>query len=142
MAEPRRVAVTGLGVACAIGTDVESFRTSLFAGRGGIARLESLDTSEMKVGIGGEVDPEFVPAGLKRLRRRPADRAVDLGIVTAAQALEDAGLIDGAPPYEPQPVAVILGTAVGAAESNTTLQQRFAERGVRGLRPTSVPRVM
>lgn len=142
MAEPRRVAVTGLGVACAIGTDVESFRTSLLAGRGGIAELRSLDTSEMKVGIGGEVEPDFVPAGLKRLRRRPTDRAVDLGIVTAAQALEDAGLIDGAPPYEPQPVAVILGTAVGAAESNTTLQQRFAERGVRGLRPTSVPRVM
>ena len=96
----------------------------------------------MKVGIGGEVAPDFVPAELKRLRRRPTDRAVDLGLVTAAQALEDAGLIDGAPPYEPQPVAAILGTAVGAAESNTTLQQRYAERGVRGLRPTSVPRVM
>ncbi len=142
MAEPRRVAVTGLGVACAIGTNVESFRASLFAGQGGIARLWSLDTSEMKVGIGGEVDREFVPAALRRLRRRPTDRAVDLGLATAAEALEDAGLIAGAPPWAPQPAAVILGTAVGAAESNTTLQQRFAERGVRGLRPTSVPRVM
>ena len=138
----RRVAVTGLGVACAIGTDVESFGASLFDGRGGIGELQSLDTSQMKVGIGGEVLPGFVEAGLKRLRRRPTDRAVDLGLVTAAEALEDAGLSGGAPPYEPQPVAVVLGTAVGAAESNTTLQQRFAERGVRGLRPTSVPRVM
>ncbi len=142
MAEPRRVAITGCGVACAVGTDVESFGAALFAGRGGIAELRSLDTSELKVGIGGEVAPDFVPTGLRRLGRRPTDRAVDLGLVTAAEALEDAGLIDGSSPCEPQPAAVVVGTAVGAAESNTTLQQRFSERGVRGLRPTSVPRVM
>ncbi len=142
MASGRRVAVTGLGAACAIGTDVGSVDAALFAGRGGIGRLRSVDTAAMKVGIGGEVEVGFVRPRLKRLRRRPADRAVDLGLVTAAEALVDAGLVGPEPPFEPQPVAVIVGTAVGAAQSNTTLQQRYAERGVRGLRPTSVPRVM
>ena len=45
-------------------------------------------------------------------------------------------------PIEPQPVAVILGTGAGSAESHTTGQQRFHERGVRGLRPSTVPRCM
>lgn len=138
----RRVAVTGLGVACAVGTDVETFRDNLVAGRGGVGKLQSLDTSALKVGIGAEVDADTVRAGLKRLRRRPTDRAADLGLVAAADALKDAGLIDGAPPYEPQPVAVILGTGAGSAESHTTGHQRFHERGVRGLRPSTVPRCM
>ena len=142
MSEPRRVAVTGLGVACAIGTDVETFWSNLIAGRGGVAKLQSLDTSALKVGIGAEVDADSVRAGLKRLRRRPTDRAVDLGLVAADDALEEAGLIDGEPPFEPQPVAVILGTGAGSAESHTTGQQRFHERGVRGLRPSTVPRCM
>ena len=138
----RRVAVTGLGVASAVGTDVESFWDNLVAGRGGVDKLQSLDTSALKVGIGAEVDADAVRSGLKRLRRRPTDRAVDLGLVAAADALEEAGLIEGAPPYEPQPAAVILGTGAGSAESHTTGQQRFHERGVRGLRPSTVPRCM
>ena len=142
MSEPRRVAVTGLGVACAIGTDVETFWSNLIAGRGGVGKLQSLDTSALKVGIGAEVDADSVRAGLKRLRRRPTDRAVDLGLVAAADALEEAGLVADAPPHEPQPVAVILGTGAGSAESHTTGQQRFHERGVRGLRPSTVPRCM
>ena len=142
MPDPRRVAVTGLGVACAVGTDVESFWDNLVAGRGGVGKLQSLDVSALKVGIGAEVDADAVRDGLKRLRRRPTDRAVDLGLVAAADALEEAGLIDGAPPFEPQPVAVILGTGAGSAESHTTGQQRFHERGVRGLRPSTVPRCM
>ncbi len=138
----RRVAVTGLGVASAVGTDAGSFWDNLVAGRGGVDRLRSLDTSALKVGIGAEVDADAVRAALRRLRRRPTDRAVDLGLVAAADALEEAGLIDGAPPREPQPAAVILGTGAGSAESHTTGQQRFHERGVRGLRPSTVPRCM
>ena len=138
----RRVAVTGLGVVCAVGGDVETFRDNLVAGRGGVGKLQSLDTSALRVGIGAEVDADTVRAGLKRLRRRPTDRAVDLGLVAAADALEAAGLIDGAPPHEPQPVAVVLGTGAGSAESHTTGHQRFHERGVRGLRPSTVPRCM
>ena len=138
----RRVAVTGLGVVCAIGADVESFWANLIAGRGGVGRLQSLDTSQMRVGIGAEVDGDAVREGLKRLRRRPTDRAVDLGLMAAAEALGEAGLIEGGPPYEPQPVAVILGTGAGSAESHTTGHARFHERGVRGLRPSTVPRCM
>ncbi len=138
----RRVAVTGIGVASAVGTDIGAFWDNLVAGRGGVDRLRSLDTSALKVGIGAEVDADAVRAALRRLRRRPTDRAVDLGLVAAADALEEAGLIDGARPCEPQPAAVILGTGAGSAESHTTGQQRFHERGVRGLRPSTVPRCM
>lgn len=134
--------MTGLGVASAVGTDIETFWDNLAAGRGGVDRLRSLDTSAFKVGIGAEVDADAVRAALRRLRRRPTDRAVDLGLVAAADALEAAGLIDETPPRESRPVAVILGTGAGSAESHTTGQQRFHQRGVRGLRPSTVPRCM
>ncbi len=137
----RRVAVTGLGVASAIGTDEATMWASLLAGRGGIGHLESLDTASYRVKIGAEVDAEEVRAKLKRLKRRPVDRALDLALVAGADALEQAGLV-GEPPYEPQDVAVVFGTGVGSAESHHTAFNAFFEKGVRGLKPSTVPRCM
>ncbi len=72
--------VTGLGIASAVGVGEEAVWESLVSGRGGIDHLKSLDTSDLKVGIGGEVDQEVVASGLKpveaagdRPRSRPGD---------------------------------------------------------------------
>lgn len=142
MTDRRRVVVTGLGMASAIGTDEATLWRELMAGRTGIGHLESLDTTGYKVSIGAEVDGPEVAAKLKRLRRRAVDRALDLAMVAAADALEQAGLIDGQGPYEAQDVAVVFGTGVGSAESHHTAFSAFFKRGLRGLRPTTVPRCM
>ncbi len=142
MAESRRVVVTGLGIASAIGTDEETVWASLLAGRGGIGQLQALDTTDYRVGIGAEVDGESVAAGLKRLGRRAVDRALDLGLVAAAGALEQAGLLEEEPPYSPRDVAVVFGTGIGSAQSHHSSFERFFKRGPRGLRPSTVPKCM
>ncbi len=137
----RRVVVTGLGVASAAGVGEEDCWRNLLAGRGGIDHLQALDVSPYKVGIGAEVDREAVRARLKALKRREVDRALDLALVAGAEALEQAGLMSE-PPYEEQDVAVIFGTGVGSAESHHTAFSAFFKKGVRGLRPTTVPKCM
>ena len=137
-----RVVVTGMGIASALGVDEESVWQNLVDGKTGIAPLRTLDTSELKVGIGAEVPEGLVEAKLKALRRRPIDRALDLAIVAGQDALLQSGLITGEPPYEPQDVAVIFGTGVGSAESHYNSFANLFEKGQRGLRPTSVPRCM
>lgn len=139
----RRVVVTGLGIASAVGLDEETVWTRLLAREGGVAPLTAFDTEAYKVGIGAEVDGDAVRERLARLRRRPVDRALDLALIAAADALEASGLVpDPTAPGEPQDVGVVFGTGVGSAESHWNAFQRFAEKGPRGLRPTTVPRCM
>lgn len=138
----RRVVITGLGMASATGVDEKSLWQNLLAGRGGIGKLEAFDTTDYRVGIGAEVDREAVTAGLKRLQRRAVDRALDLALVAAGDALEQAGLIGGPPPYEEQDVAVVFGTGVGSAQSHHTAFNAFWKGGPRRLRPTTVPKCM
>lgn len=140
--ERRRVAVTGLGIASAIGLDTESVWRNLLACRTGIGRLTLLDTTDYRVDIGAEVDAEAFKARLKALGRRPIDRALDLTMIASADALAEAGTIGEGPPYAPRDVSVIFGTGVGSAESHHTAFTAFAARGVGGLRPTTVPRCM
>ncbi len=140
--ERRRVVVTGMGMASAIGLDEATVWSNLLAGRGGIGPLTMLDTTGYRVSIGAEVDAEAVAARLRAMGRRPQDRALDLAMIAGADALAEAGVVAAEPPYEPQDVAVIFGTGVGSAESHHTAFSAFAKRGVRGLRPTTVPKCM
>lgn len=139
---PRRVVVTGLGIASALGTTEEEAWARLLGGDTGIGKLSSLDTTDYKVDTGAEVDAEAVKAALKAMKRRPVDRTLDLGLVAAQAALEQAGLIEGPPPHAPQDVAVIFGTGEGSAQSHHSAFSTFFERGPKGLRPTTVPKCM
>ncbi|MEM7355873.1 MAG: beta-ketoacyl-[acyl-carrier-protein] synthase family protein [Acidobacteriota bacterium] len=141
MADRRRVVITGLGMASAIGVTEADFWANLMAGRSGIDRLTALDTTDYRVDIGAEADAAAVKAGLQRLGRRAIDRALDLAMIAGSDALQQAGLVSE-PPYEPQDVAVIFGTGVGSAQSHHTAFTAFAKKGPRGLRPTTVPRCM
>jgi len=141
VAENRRVVVTGLGMASAIGLDEKTLWSNLLGGRTGIDRLKSIDTTGYRVGIGAEVDPEAVARRLKRLKRRPVDRALDLAMIAGADALAQAGLVTE-PPYTPQDVAVIFGTGVGSAQSHFEGFSAFFDKGVRGLRPSTIPKCM
>ncbi|MEM6701357.1 MAG: beta-ketoacyl synthase N-terminal-like domain-containing protein, partial [Acidobacteriota bacterium] len=137
----RRVAVTGMGIVSAIGCDLESVWQSLMAKRTGIARIASFDASDNKVDLGAEIDDEELQPRLAARKIRKKDRMVALGLEATGQALEQAGLV-GEPPYDPQEIATLMGSGVGSANSLDEGYQRFAARGARGMRPTSVPTYM
>ena len=138
----QRVAITGMGIASAIGMDEETVWSNLIAGRTGIGPLTIIDPSDYKVKICAEVETNHIAQKLAQLKRRPLDRAVDLAMITAHDALTQAGLLEGEPPFEEQNIASIIGTCEGTAESHQTVIKDLNRLGPKGIRPTSVPRCM
>ena len=142
ISSPRRVVVTGMGIACALGIEEAVVWKNLMAGKTGIGHLRAFDTTAYKIRIGAEVPEGLIRGKLKELRRRPIDRALDLAVVVAWDALAQANLITREPPWSEQDVAVLYGTGVGSAQSHFNAFSTFFEKGPRGLRPTTVPRCM
>jgi 3-oxoacyl-(acyl-carrier-protein) synthase len=135
---PRRVAVTGMSVACAIGFEIDEFWRHLLDGRCGISRLPAVpDDSPIPVKIAGCIPDDLLAAALARRKiDDEPDRSSQLGLYVAGRALEDAGLSG------PREMDVILGTGHGnVAVSNEQTRVFYAE-GFRRLRPTTVLRVM
>lgn len=137
----RRVAITGLGLVTALGFDEGTVWRRVLAGESGIGPIRRFDASDCKVRIGGEVDDEALAPRLAARRVRKKDRSLALALEAAGQALEQTGLI-GEPPYEPLEMAAILGCGVGPADSLWEGFNRFAAKGAKGMRPTSVPTFM
>jgi len=138
----KRVVVTGMGIASALGIDEATVWDKLANGTTGIAPLRSLDTSTLKVGIGAEVPEGLAEERLKQLKRRPIDRALDLAMVASHTALDQAGyLVDGLATEESD-APVIFGTGTGSAQSMHAAFQTYHEKGAASLRPTTVPRCM
>lgn len=137
-----RVVVTGMGIASPLGIDEKTVWQNLVEGRTGIGPIRAIDTSGLKVKNGAEVPEGLVGPRLKAIGRRPTDRALDLALVSAQDALQQAKLISGNDSFTEQPVAVIYGTGVGSAESHYKSMQAMFEKGPSRARPTAVPRCM
>ena len=142
MNERRRVVITGMGVVTALGMDEAALWQSMLAGRCGIRPLTLFDTAEYRCKNGSEIATDALNEALLSRKLTTADRTVDMALVASAQALESAGVISGEPPYEPQNAAVIFGSGLGASHSMYSAFMGYSEKGVRGMRPTSVPRCM
>ena len=135
----RRVGVTGLGIVSALGFDETSVWEKLAAGEGGIGSLSSVDTTELRAKVGAEVESEEITSRLEALGRRPTDRALDMALLAAASALEAAGWAGERSERE---ITTLVGTGMGPADTFYDAYRGFSEKGVRGLKPTTVPRAM
>ncbi len=133
-----RVAITGLGVKTAAGTDLATFWSTLAAGKSTAAGIKRYDPSDLPVRFGCEV-PDFDPTPyLNPKEARRVDRVTQLGFAAAADALADAG--DHG--YDPSRSAVIVGTGVGGL---ITLEEQvtiYVEKGASRVSPFLVPMMM
>ena len=100
----KRFVVTGLGLICAVGNDVESCWQNICAGQSGIRKVESISTEGCSSHVGGEVRCTELPAP-------EFDRSVRLCLHAEQEAVADAGLTDLSD------AGVILGSCVGGAAS-------------------------
>jgi 3-oxoacyl-[acyl-carrier-protein] synthase II len=142
MSDRRRVVITGLGAVSAYGFGEQVIWDNMIAGKTGISTISHIDTSCFKTTVGGTVDREALQTELSALRLRYTDMTVSAGIFAADQALKQAGLIGDAPPYEHQEIATLIGTGIGSVESYYAAVQSYIEKGLKGVRPTTVPRCM
>ena len=105
----RRVVITGLGIFCSIGKNVEEFNQSLKEGKTGIGPITLFDTSKYPSKIGAQIRdyrPEdiFEKKELKKLSRTD-----QFGLIAAEEAVKTTGIQS----YSPEEVGVCLGAGAG-----------------------------
>ena len=107
----KRVVITGLGAVTPIGTGTQTFWDAAVRGANGIQPLKSIDTTEFRSKVGGEVK-DFDP-----LKHFGAEEIAHLGrssqfaVVAARMAVAQSGLDMGK--EDPYRICVCVGTTMG-----------------------------
>ena len=116
-----RIVVTGIGVVSPIGNSRESFWESCLAGRSGARRLDSSWVTEtgLSTQIAAPVtDFDAASAGIEAKQVRLVDRTALFAMAAAGEALEDAGLVDGAlDELGRERLATVVGSGIGGLAS-------------------------
>ena len=107
----RRVVITGLGIQCAIGRDVETAWSSAKAGKSGAARVSLFDPSRIGAQNACEVN-DFDPAALFGRDAKKLDRVAQFAVVAADEAMADSGL--DMEKVNRDRAGVIAGSGIGA----------------------------
>ncbi|MFI6930354.1 beta-ketoacyl-[acyl-carrier-protein] synthase family protein [Streptomyces sp. NPDC050287] len=111
----RRAVVTGIGVVAAGAVGTKAFWSLLTDGRTATRAITLFDATGFRSRIAGECDFDPEANGLSAEEARTMDRAAQFAVVSAREALADAGLEPGRP--DPGRWAVSAGSAVGCTMS-------------------------
>jgi len=146
----RRVVVTGLGVVCPLGNDVERTWEGLLAGRSGVRFIDEFPTDKLRSDIAASVR-DFDPSPyLSAKEAEIYGRVTHFSVGAAAQAIAHAGLgalrrRDGSPespPAERARIGCLMSTGMGSVDVFEEQIKKSAERGPRAVSPFFVPGVM
>jgi 3-oxoacyl-[acyl-carrier-protein] synthase II len=135
--ERRRVAVTGVGLVSPLAIGTEETWSSLLRGESGIGAITQFDTEGFPAKIAGEV-PDFAAEDYldtKLIRR--SDRFIQLGLVAAQFAVDDAQL-----PFESigrDRIGAIVGSGIGGLKTIESTHKTLLDRGVGRISPFFIP---
>jgi 3-oxoacyl-[acyl-carrier-protein] synthase II len=133
----QRVVVTGLGAVHGLGHDVDSFWSSLVAGKPGIARVTQFDPTPFASQVGAEVVNWSAEQHMDPKEARRNDRYTHFGFVAAKQAVKDAGLEMAQ--EDPDRVGVLIGSGIGGMFTYETQLKRLFDGGPRKVSPFTIP---
>jgi 3-oxoacyl-[acyl-carrier-protein] synthase II len=132
--------VTGIGLLTPVGRGIDEVFDALCAGRSGLREPPADHPVGKSVQVGGflpEIDTTAILAGPEA---GTLDRIVVLALLTAQDALDDAGIVVGRD-VEPERVAVVIGGVGGMASMERQVLRR-AERGRAGVSPYLLPGIL
>ena len=134
----RRVAITGLGAIASTGADVPRLWDAIKRGTSGIGPIANIPTQRLSARVAAEIrgfDPlaHFDPRRLALL-----DRAAQLALVAAREAVREAGIDTRAAGSRG---GVVLGAAIGQETIDSSYHALYGE-GASRVHPFSVPRIM
>ena len=118
-AAPRRIVVTGMGSVTAAGRTADETWDALVAGRTGIKPITRFDASRLPSRIAGEVRDIDATHVLDRKDIRRIDRYIQLGLIAARAAMDQAGLPERLEGELAERTGVLLGTGLGGVDSLT-----------------------
>jgi 3-oxoacyl-[acyl-carrier-protein] synthase II len=107
--ESKRVVITGLGIFCSIGKNVEEFRRSLKEGRTGIGPITLFDTSKYPSKIGAEVRDYRSKEFFSKKELKRLSRTDQFALIASEEAVKTSGIYS----YPREEVGVCLGAGAG-----------------------------
>jgi nodulation protein E len=136
----RRVAITGLGVICALGRNVSEFWEALCAGRSGIAPIQSADCSMLRFKNGAEVPSYCHKPYFDDKRADFIDRFAQFAVIAAREAVAQAGIV-WTPELREQ-TAIITGACVGGQSTEDIGFEEVYKKGLNRVHPLTIPKTM
>ena len=135
-----RVVVTGMGAITPIGNDVETFWSSLKAGKCGIGPITKFDVTDFKVKVAAEVK-DFDPTQyIDKREARRMDLNCQFALAAAQQAVDQAGLKEGN--FDPYRTGVIYGSGVGGLHVAEQEIPKLLEKGPGRVSPLCIPEMI
>jgi len=136
----RRVAVTGIGVVCALGRNAEEFWENLSLGRSGVRDIQSLDTSKLRFHSGAEVLDHNPAEHFDSTQQSLLDRFSQFAVIAAREAIGKAGVTIT---HElASRTGVVTGSSVGGQSSQDAEFRQLYLHATNRVHPLTIPRVM
>ena len=135
---PRRVVVTGIGLICGVGNSAPEVWQALLAGKSGVERITSFDTTNFACQIGAEVK-NFDPLKfIEKKEARKMARFIHLAIAAADDALQSANY-----KVENEEMAERTGVSIGSGIGGFDVIERehnnLLNGGPRKISPFFIP---
>ncbi len=116
---PRRVVVTGMGIACPLGVGVANVWQRMLASESGIRSISQFDATDLPAQIAGEVPSGPKAEGKLELNewipvkdQKKMDRFIQLAMVAATEAVEDSGWVPESED-DRNATGVMIGSGIG-----------------------------
>ena len=109
--ERRRVVITGIGTINPLGHNVEEYFASLEAGVSGVDTIKSFDCTNTKTKFAAEIKNYNAEEYFERKEARKLDAFAQYALISAEQAVKDAGLEEAT--LDKNRVGVIWGAGIG-----------------------------
>ena len=132
----RRVVITGLGPITSLGIGKDAFWKTLAAGKSGIRKISTFDTSHLRSQIAGEIQG-FDPADyIDKKDAVTMDRVCHFSIAASELAVRDSGI------QLERDAGIIVGTGLGGIITDDAQHQIFHTKGYRFVHPLTIPMSM
>ena len=145
LAAPRRVVVTGMGIACPLGLGVENVWKRLTAGESGLGAIQSFDVSQLPAKIAGQVPTGTKAEGKLDINewipikdQKKMDRFIQLALVAAEEAVQDSGWL----PQDEESrcrTGVMIGSGIGGLPTIYEASVLIKDGKARRLSPFFIP---
>ncbi len=136
----RRVVVTGMGILCPTGNNVEEAWRNAADGKTGIRTIQRFDTSHLENHFGGEVKGFSPDEFLGKREARRTDRVTQMALYAAKFALEDSGLeVTDENRYR---IGCIVGSGIGGISAIVESVHSFFDKGPKFVSPLMVPMML
>ncbi|MDN5587536.1 MAG: beta-ketoacyl-[acyl-carrier-protein] synthase family protein, partial [Brevibacterium sp.] len=130
----------GIGAVTPLGATADATWQAALAGESGVHTMDN-DWSEkygLAVDFAAQVDPQVVPDNLKRVQAKRLDPSSQFALISAREAMADAGLEE----TDPDRTAVSWATGIGGVWTLLDAWDTLQEEGPRRVMPLTVPMLM